>query len=73
MRAVAAPAPVVLLVDEIDKADPEFEAILLELLSDFQVTVPEIGRIEARAPVRDPHVEQLARALRRAQAPLLYL
>ena len=37
-----------LLIDEIDKADPEFEAFLLEILSDFQVTVPEIGTIEAK-------------------------
>jgi len=39
---------VVLLIDEIDKADAEFEAFLLELLSDFQVTVPEIGTFKAR-------------------------
>ena len=37
-----------LLIDEIDKSDPEFEAFLLEILSDFQVTVPEIGTITAR-------------------------
>ena len=37
-----------LLVDEIDKAEPEFEAFLLEVLSDFQVTVPELGTIKAR-------------------------
>jgi MoxR-like ATPase len=42
------PVPPVLLVDEIDRADDEFEAFLLELLSDFQVTIPEIGTIEAR-------------------------
>jgi MoxR-like ATPase len=40
--------PVVLLIDEIDRADDEFEAFLLELLSDFQVTIPEIGTISAR-------------------------
>ena len=40
--------PVVLLIDEIDKTDQEFEAMLLELLSDFQITIPELGRIEAR-------------------------
>ena len=40
--------PAVLLIDEIDRADEGFEAFLLELLSDFQVTVPELGRIEAR-------------------------
>jgi MoxR-like ATPase len=46
------PRPPVLLVDEIDRADDEFEAFLLELLSDFQVTIPEIGTIRAeRRPV----------------------
>jgi MoxR-like ATPase len=40
----------VLLVDEIDRADDEFEAFLLEVLSDFQVTVPEIGTIKAKRP-----------------------
>ncbi len=48
MRAIANPEPVVLLIDEIDKTDQEFEAMLLELLSDFQITIPEMGRIEAR-------------------------
>jgi len=43
-------APAVLLIDEIDRADEEFEAFLLELLSDFQVTVPEIGTFSARTP-----------------------
>ena len=43
-------APAVLLIDEIDRADEEFEAFLLELLSDFQVTVPEIGTFVAHAP-----------------------
>jgi MoxR-like ATPase len=47
MRAIASPTPVVLLIDEIDKTDQEFEAMLLELLSDFQITIPELGRIEA--------------------------
>jgi MoxR-like ATPase len=48
LRALDAGAkPVVLLIDEIDRADDEFEAFLLELLSDFQVTIPEIGTIEA--------------------------
>jgi MoxR-like ATPase len=46
-------APPVLLIDEIDRADEEFEAYLLEILSDFQVTVPEIGTIKADRP---PHV-----------------
>jgi MoxR-like ATPase len=48
MQAIASPEPVVLLIDEIDKTDQEFEAMLLELLSDFQITIPELGRIEAR-------------------------
>ena len=48
MAAIAAEEPVVLLIDEIDKTDQEFEAMLLELLSDFQITIPELGRIEAR-------------------------
>jgi len=43
LKAIMAPEPVVLLIDEIDKSDPEFEAFLLELLSDFQVTIPELG------------------------------
>jgi MoxR-like ATPase len=47
MTAIASEQPVVLLIDEIDKTDQEFEAMLLELLSDFQITIPELGRIEA--------------------------
>jgi MoxR-like ATPase len=42
--------PPVLLIDEIDRADEEFEALLLELLSDFQITIPEIGTIKAEIP-----------------------
>jgi MoxR-like ATPase len=48
MTAISSDEPVVLLIDEIDKTDQEFEAMLLELLSDFQITIPELGRIEAR-------------------------
>jgi MoxR-like ATPase len=48
LAAITAPRQVVLLIDEVDKADPEFEAFLLELLSDFQVSVPELGTIRAR-------------------------
>jgi MoxR-like ATPase len=48
LEAVEADEPVVLLIDEIDRADEEFEAFLLELLSDFQITVPELGTIEAK-------------------------
>jgi MoxR-like ATPase len=43
LQAISAPEPAVLLIDEVDKSDPEFEAFLLELLSDFQVTIPELG------------------------------
>ena len=48
MKAITSEEPALLLIDEIDKSDPEFEAFLLEVLSDFQVTVPELGTIEAR-------------------------
>jgi len=48
LRAITAEEPQLLLVDEVDKSDPEFEAFLLEVLSDFQVTVPEIGTITAK-------------------------
>jgi MoxR-like ATPase len=47
MQAISSPDPVVLLIDEIDKTDQEFEAMLLELLSDFQITIPELGQISA--------------------------
>jgi MoxR-like ATPase len=53
LRAIEASAdgkPPVLLIDEIDRADEEFEAFLLELLSDFQVTIPELGTISAATP-----------------------
>ena len=48
LRALRADEPVVLLIDEIDKADQEFEAFLLELLSDFQISIPEMGTVKAR-------------------------
>jgi MoxR-like ATPase len=47
MQAIAAKDPVVLLIDEIDKTDQEFEAMLLELLSDFQISIPELGTIHS--------------------------
>jgi MoxR-like ATPase len=47
LNAITADVPTLLLIDEVDKGDPEFEAFLLEVLSDFQVTVPEIGTIQA--------------------------
>src|ERR687894_335997 len=48
LSAISADEPVVLLIDEIDKTDQEFEAMLLEVLSDFQISIPELGRVEAR-------------------------
>jgi MoxR-like ATPase len=48
LAAISSPEPVVLLIDEIDRADDEFEAFLLEILSDFQITIPEIGTISAK-------------------------
>jgi MoxR-like ATPase len=47
MRAITSESPILLLIDEVDKSDPEFEAFLLEVLSDFTVSVPEIGTFEA--------------------------
>jgi MoxR-like ATPase len=48
LRAISSSEPCVLLIDEIDKSDTEFEAFLLEVLSDFQVSVPEIGTLKAK-------------------------
>jgi len=48
LTAISVDEPVVLLIDEIDKTDQEFEAMLLELLSDFQISIPELGRVQAR-------------------------
>ncbi len=48
LKAISSDEPTVLLIDEVDKSDPEFEAFLLELLSDFQVTIPEIGTRKAK-------------------------
>ena len=47
LQAITTPEPCVLLIDEIDRADDEFEAFLLEVLSDFQITIPELGTIKA--------------------------
>jgi MoxR-like ATPase len=47
LEAIESEEPVVLLIDEIDRADDEFEAFLLEVLSDFQITIPEVGTISA--------------------------
>jgi MoxR-like ATPase len=69
LRAISAPHRVVLLIDEIDKADEEFEAFLLELLSDFQVSIPELGTVRAaRHPVvvlTSNRARELSEALRR--------
>jgi MoxR-like ATPase len=48
LTAITSDTPTLLLIDEVDKSDPEFEAFLLEVLSDFQVTVPELGTIQAK-------------------------
>jgi len=50
LRAVRSGSQAVLLVDELDRADDEFEAFLLEVLSDFQVTIPEVGTVQAERP-----------------------
>jgi MoxR-like ATPase len=47
LQAISSSEPVVLLIDEIDKTDQEFEAMLLEVLSDFQISIPELGVVEA--------------------------
>jgi MoxR-like ATPase len=69
MTAIASEEPVVLLIDEIDKTDQEFEAMLLELLSDFQISIPELGLIEARTqPVvllTSNNTRELTEALKR--------
>jgi MoxR-like ATPase len=50
LRALESPTPAVLLVDEVDRADPEFEAFLLEILAENQLTIPELGTIRAAHP-----------------------
>lgn len=69
LAAIRRPKPPVLLIDEVDRADEEFEAFLLEVLADYQVTIPELGTIRARSI---PHVvltsngtRELSDALRR--------
>lgn len=61
LEAIRQDRPAVLLIDEIDRADEEFEAYLLEILSDFQITIPEIGTIEAASR---PHVVLTANGAR---------
>lgn len=69
LQAISEPSPPVLLIDEIDRADEEFEAYLLEVLSDFQISIPELGTVKA---VSRPYViltsngtRELSDALRR--------
>ena len=76
LKSIRSEEPVVLLIDEIDKADAEFEAFLLELLSEMQVTIPEYGTVCARSVpfivLTSNHTRPLSEALRRRCA-YLYL
>src|SRR5690348_6745207 len=69
LAAIRRPTPPVLLIDEVDRADEEFEAFLLELLSDFQVSIPELGTVRAvsipRVVVTSNGTRELSDALRR--------
>jgi uncharacterized protein with von Willebrand factor type A (vWA) domain len=66
-----AAGPPILLIDELDRTDEPFEAFLLEVLSDFQVTIPELGTIRAEQPPSWSYQQPHPRDPRRAQAPLL--
>ena len=74
LKSIRSEKPVVLLIDEIDKADEEFEAFLLELLSDMQVSIPEIGTIRAKTVpfvvLTSNRARPLSEALRRRCAYL---
>ena len=74
LQSIRAEKPVVLLIDEIDKADEEFEAFLLELLSEMQVTIPEVGTIRAKSVpfvvLTSNRARPLSEALRRRCAYL---
>lgn len=74
LQSIRSEKPVVLLIDEIDKADEEFEAFLLELLSEMQVTVPEVGTIKAKSVpfvvLTSNRARPLSEALRRRCAYL---
>ncbi|MBD9184684.1 MAG: MoxR family ATPase [Clostridiales bacterium] len=74
LKSIRSEKPVVLLIDEIDKADEEFEAFLLEMLSEMQVTVPEIGTIRAKTVpfvvLTSNRARPLSEALRRRCAYL---
>jgi len=69
LKALMSPDPVVLLIDEVDKSDEEFESFLLEILSDYQVTIPEIGTIRASSiplvVLTSNNTRQLSDALKR--------
>ena len=69
LQAILSPRPVLLLIDEIDKSDPEFEPLLLELLSDYAVTIPELGTLKAkhipRAVLTSNNTRELSDALKR--------
>jgi MoxR-like ATPase len=69
LNAIASEQPVVLLIDEVDRADEEFEALLLEVLSDFQISIPELGTFTAvsqpRVILTSNGVRELSDALRR--------
>ena len=74
LQSIRSPKPVVLLIDEIDKADEEFEAFLLELLSDMQVSIPEVGTVKAKTipfvVLTSNRARPLSEALRRRCAYL---
>jgi len=74
LKSIRSEEPVVLLIDEIDKADAEFEAFLLELLSEMQVTIPEYGTVRAKSTpfivLTSNHTRPLSEALRRRCAYL---
>ena len=74
LKSIRSEKPVVLLIDEIDKADEEFEAFLLELLSEMQVTIPEIGTVKAKSipfvVLTSNRARPLSEALRRRCAYL---
>ena len=74
LKSIRSQKPVVLLIDEIDKADEEFEAFLLELLSDMQVSIPEVGTIKAQTipfvVLTSNRARPLSEALRRRCAYL---
>ncbi|MCQ3952310.1 MAG: MoxR family ATPase [Chloroflexi bacterium] len=69
LKAILSDAPTVLLIDEIDRADAEFEAFLLEVLSDFQVSVPELGTLAAKhkpfVVLTSNNTRELSEALKR--------